>query len=482
MVNQQSLDVSIQKTLFFSLIILGNLATIGSPLNLVISIPEFAYVLYLLIKQRVDLALFYHLVFVITSVSATNAMGMSENPMTIYSYSRLRLIGPIGASYAITLIIFMLSLSKKTRFPRESLFFKLFRGLMTLAVFGFVIGFLGFLADDHYSLEGVLNYGVYIIIVLLIMYSLILNYSDRMIKLFYDNVIPLLSASIYASAIAYYVLHISTTYGGLDNIILKADLTYFAAILLLAFFVVKKKLMVVLPILVFLLMSFNSSGGKEIAIFGIAGVFFLISVFRNGSNIKKKSFFYYRAAALLLICVVVFGVLRSSTDSLFSMKMGEFTSMFSSDVSEVSASPYIRMATTLNIIQGYMQHPYLIPFGSGYGGYFVDHLNMFAGFDLEKGGFSHADVASGCFHTAHDTFAVVPLINGLIGLWIIINFSIKYIKRIKYNFCAFAAFPWLLLTFYFNVQLALTGVFLLFAAEYDIFTYTQPEWKEIIQS
>lgn len=466
MTTQGTIEISTSKTIFYSLILLGNLVTIGSPLNLVISIPEFAYVFYLIYKNRIDIALFYHIVFVITSVSATSAMGLSDSPMTIYSYSRLRFVGPVGASYVVAIIILFLSFSKKARPPRYSLFYKLFYGLLILALLGYSIGLFGFLVDSHYSMEGVLNYGVYIFVVLINMYALLLNYKESLVKLFYENTIPLLAASVYASAIAYYLLHISTSYGGLDNLILKADLLYYAAILLLSFFAVQKKISVVIPSLLLLIMSFNSSGGKDIIIIGFAAVFFIFKVFGEQTNSKKRSFFYYRIAAVLLIVLVVVGVLRSSSDSLFSMKLGQFTSMFSSDISEVDTSPYVRMATTLNIIQGYIQHPYLIPFGSGYGGYFIDHLNMFAGIDLENGGFSQPDVVSGYFHTAHDTFAAVPLLNGVFGLWIVLKYSIKYIKRTNNNFCAFAAVPWLLLTFYFNTQLALTGVFFLFASEY----------------
>lgn len=468
MVKEHLLDVSIKKTIMYSLIILGNLVLIGNPLNLVVSIPEFVYVFYLLIKKRLDRAIFYHIVFVITSVSATNAMGLSDSPMTIYSYARLRLVGPVGASYVLAILILLLSLSSNIQLPKKTMFYKLFHGLLILAILGFSIGLLGFLLDRRYSMEGVLNYGVYIFIVLINMFALLLNYKDTIVKLCYDNVIPLLSASVYASAIAYYLLHVSTSYGGLDNIILKADLSYYAAILLLAFFSVQKRIIVAIPFLVLLLMSFNSSGGKEIVIIGLAAVFFLLMVFGDKTEKSKKVLFYYRVVAIMLIFVISFGILRSSSDSLFSMKLVQFTSMFSSDISDVTASPYIRMATTLNIIQGYLQDPYLIPFGSGYGGYFIDHLNMFDGMDLENGGFSHADVSSGYFHTAHDTFAAVPLLNGVLGFGIIMKLSINYIKKIKYNFCAFAAIPWLLLTFYFNSQLALTGVFFLFAAEYNI--------------
>lgn len=475
MLQTVQLQISIWRILLYSIIILGNIVTIGSTLNLIISIPEFIYVFYLLFKNQIDKALFYHIVFVITSISATNAAGMEIDNTLLYSYARLKIIGPIGASYLMSIILLLLSLHNKLKVPRSNLFYKLFNGLLIMAISGFTIGLLGFILDSHYSMEGILNYGVYITIVLINMYALILNYSDRLTKRFYDDVLPLLVASVYSSAFAYFILHISTTYGGLSNIILKADLSYYASILLLAYSFVSKKIRILFPFLVFLILTYNTSGGKEIIILGLVVVFFIIGILGNRSS--KNNLWLYVLSAILLF-VIIMGI-RTAEDTLFSRKVGEVTSMFSSDITDISTSPYIRVASTLNILQGYILHPYWMLFGSGYGGYYEDYLHLFAHLNLGHGSFSQQDISSGFFHTAHDTFAVVPLVNGLFGLWIIIKFSIKYIKRIKYNFCAFAAIPWLLLTFYFNIQLALTGVYLLFSCEYVVANSLKDKLKKV---
>lgn len=455
------IHVSLPQTIVYTIIVLGNLVTIGSPANLLLTLPEIAFVFFQVFRNRVDLAVFYNLVFVITSISATAIMGMSDDPVSMYNYARLKLAGPVGVSYVISIILLFLSYIKHKRIPSNLLFSKLLRGFVMLATCGFIIGIIGLVFGSHYSISGMLEYGIYIMVVIINMYSLLLNYSPSFVKLVYESVIPLLSASVIASFILYYVLGVSTSYGGLDDVVLKADLTYFASMLVLALLFVKNKVAVVIPFLLFLVMSFNSSGGKEIILLGLAILFYLLALLHTSSRVGKKII-----AISLLAVVVVYGFLNTASDSLFSMKMGAVTSLFSSDVSEVSESPYIRIGEIMNVFYGYFQHPYLLPFGSGYGGYFEDHLNMFVGINLEIGSYSRADVSSGFFHNAHDTFSVVPFLNGLFGLWIIFSYTLKYLKRIKKNYCAFAAIPWLLLTFYFNTQMAMTGVFLLFASEF----------------
>jgi len=466
MEQDNSLKVSLPKTILYSLIILGNLVTIGSPLNLLVSIPEIVFVFFLLFRNRVDLAIFYHLIFIVTSISATNVMGMADNPVSMFSYSRLKVVGPVGASYLISIFLLLFSLAKKSKIPEDFLYFRLFRGFLMLGTCGFFIGCIGLLFDSHYSIDGMLVYGIYIFIVIISMYSILLNYSDSFVKLFFDNVVPLLSASVYASFIAYAFIGISTSYGGLDNVVLKADLVYYAPILLLSLLYVKNKIQVIIPCILLIVLSFNSSGGKEIIILGTAFLFFVFGLLKRSGKVGSKSFFISRVAVIASVLIVAYVFFNSAQDSLFSMKLGAVISLTSTDMSDINESPYIRIGEILNVWQGYINRPYLIPFGSGYGGYFVDHLNMFAGINLEAGSYSSADVASGFYHDAHDTFSIVPFLNGLLGLWIIFSYSFKYIKRIKNNFCAFAVIPWLFFTFYFNVQGAVSGIFLLFSAEY----------------
>ena len=106
--------------------------------------------------------------------------------------------------------------------------------------------------------------------------------------------------------------------------------------------------------------------------------------------------------------------------------------------------------------------------GNGYGGYFTDELNLFNGLDVWQGGWSEAVCKSGIYPSGHDTFASVPLVNGLWGLFILIRIAILYLRSFRKSFLVMAVVPWLFLTFYANINYAYIAIFLLYAATFQL--------------
>jgi hypothetical protein len=102
--------------------------------------------------------------------------------------------------------------------------------------------------------------------------------------------------------------------------------------------------------------------------------------------------------------------------------------------------------------------------GNGFGAYFYDNFNFFSSM-LMKDSFRPEELASGRYGRPHDTFAAVPLANGVIGLFLLLKLTYLYTKRaIRYNFLGFSSILFLCLAFYFNSQLALAGLLMLFAS------------------
>ena len=123
---------------------------------------------------------------------------------------------------------------------------------------------------------------------------------------------------------------------------------------------------------------------------------------------------------LRLLCIIALaGVLYSgilsnvSSGELTQNKTNDVLSLFSLNVNEMGRSPAIRMATLMNILYNNRYNPIAIMLGNGYGGYFTDELNLFNGLDVWQGGWPEAVCKSGIYPSGHDTFASVPLVNGL---------------------------------------------------------------------
>ena len=324
--------------------------------------------------------------------------------------------------------------------------------------------------DHNYGMSSVLNYGIYILVMLINGYALLLNYTTDLTKRFYSMSVHLIGAGIIATFIAYYILGISTTYGGLSDIILKPDLIYYAASLLLALYVFKNDFRILIPLLIYIIISLNTAGGKTIIIFVIIFIYFVYTIYFSNYHkyVYSSNVRLYRKFFILMMIYVIFGGIEITLgdNNLFLRKFQQFLSLFSGSISDIDTSPYIRVISFIDIIKSFGYNPFRWLFGMGYGGYFTDVTGLLEYIKLDESAFSIEDISSGYFHYAHDTFCSVPLLNGFYGLYLLIKIVIKYICRIKYNFLALAAIPWLFLTFYFNTQLALAGMMMLFGSEY----------------
>lgn len=452
----------------FFLISLGNILTLGSISNLAIAAAEYCVVFFLIFSNKIPLALFLHHAFIITSISATNVAGIIDNPMALYSYSRLKLIGPIGVSYLVSILICILSLKNYPKIDKSTLFYKLFKTISILGASGIIVGLCGFILDSYYTFDTFVFYSVYIFVIWLNILCLLLNHSDKLVNLYYNNAIPIIIGGIFASFVAYYFFGVVNVYGNLE-IILQADIVYYAPVIIIGLYFVKKRLIPIAAVLLYLYISSQSIGGKGLVITALSIVFLVYtSLFPKGKTLTTKQKIRNQIIVTATIIIGVAFVLTLDFGILFSSKMHQLTSMFSGDLDSIDESPYTRVATTLNILDNYLHRPWCFIFGMGYGGYFTDSLSLFGGLDLTSGGWSDEVVKSGHFNMGHDTFASVPLFNGFFGLYLIFKIVFLYAKRIRSNMYAFAAIPWLFLTFYFNTQLAISGLLLLYASEYEI--------------
>lgn len=453
--------------LVYIFFIVVNTITFGSYVNLFITLPQILCVLSAIFKRKIEKAIFYNFIFFITSIS-TNAMlafkvfGRVEF-LPNYGYGALKLIGPIRWTYAISIILLVLSLYQKRALNKDIFLYDVYRVLRFLAISGVLLGLAGLTLDSNYSFEQFVSYLIYsgigIVNILLLLY----NYNHSLKRIYFENAIYLLEASALAPIIPYFFFNIKSFYGGVESVFLP-DLFGLAPLLFLAIFFIKKDILLIVSLISIIYLSLISTGGKGFFTLAAVIIAFIYYLFFHFNKSNFKNIRLYRGI-IITICFFM-STLSFSAGDLAANKFAQFTSLFSGSLDSIARSPYIRIAETFNILYEAIKNPIYLLFGKGYGGYFTDSLGLFVGIDLTNGAFSDEQIAKGVFTTAHDTFATVPLFNGIVGLYLLMKLCIKGGLKVRYNFLYLTVIPWLFLMFYFNTQFAATGIFFLYAAEY----------------
>ena len=189
------------------------------------------------------------------------------------------------------------------------------------------------------------------------------------------------------------------------------------------------------------------------------------------NRIRNKGFGFIPALGIIVVAVTFASSLLTE-ESMFYMKFDQFRSLgslSSGNIENVGSSPYVRVASMLNIYSENLKNPIYFFVGRGYGGYFQDDLHLFTSLDLTAGAFSDEAVAKGKFPTAHSTFNVVPLLHGFGGFALVLLLVFQYFKRsLKQSPLSLVGVLWLFFMFYYNIQTAIVGVFFLYSSEFEI--------------
>lgn len=456
-------------SIFYFLIVLANIVFLGSYLNLLVTFFEYFIVIKFIGDKRINEAIFLHFSFIMTSIAPTTLLSVQEDiSIPLMSYARIK-VGPICFHYIVSFILLLLTMKKKTTMPKNTLFYKLYKAFLFLAISGVILGLFGFIFRQYYEFSSVLLYGTYIFMVIINMFLLIKNYTPELLRLFHSALPPIIGATILATAFSYFALGIAGSYASL-NMVLQPDLMYFGIIFLMGYYESPYRKYVLIVSLLYIYMKLLGATGHDIIIIAIGLLYFLYYTYFSDEYMKAypKTMRKSRHVFTILLPVIVVGAVAFvSFGDLFLIKLNNVFSLFSSSVDEVDTSPYVRIATTMNVWDNNKYNPIGLLFGQGYGGYFTDSLHMFDGLgDLTDGGWPEKDVQTGRFTRGHDTTATVPLLHGFGGLAILFYYIYKYAMFTKKSYFAYAIFPWVLFTFYFNIQYAVIGISFLFAAEF----------------
>jgi hypothetical protein len=423
-------------------------------------------------NNKIENAIFWHFMFFITSFTYYGDANTSEAGITLasYNYAKLKLIGPIGYAYIIAILLFAIVLRRlPKRKSKNDLFYQFYKLIIYFMITGFGLGLIGF-AFNQYYFEGLIRYGSYIIIVFIHTAILYRMNNTALREGLYEIVIPLLALFPICTFI-------------LNNINIEplgVPAASFYTMLLLPALLYNKKISFILIGLFFLVYNsifFGASGKGLVMLLIFAFITLYLSFTKNvkaSYPIRARIIRIISVAFIISIPTIVLILNQTYGGSSFIVsKMYQVRTLvefvfYRGDVQNIATSPYIRVTSLINILYEGLENPIILLFGRGYGGYFNDHLNYFDGLDLYRGAFSDSAILSGDYYSGHDTMVTVPMFNGLIGLYFLFKIVIKYIKYSKINFIALSVIPFLLLAFYFDTLMGVTGVLLLYIGAFKI--------------
>lgn len=457
----------------YTAIVVCNILSLGNSLNLLLTIPQYAIVFFFLFSGDFKKAVLLHFSFFILSLSAQKTLGMlGEQELVLFNYGTIKLIGPIRASYMVNIIMVFICFGQGLKPRKDILFYKLFKVFLIIGGIATVIGLLGLVVHPYYTFSGFINPVIYMFVVISTCYVLLCVASDDFIKDCYYLSLISTMAGVLASYLCFAVFGVVSSYSVFD-IVYCADCMWFASILVAGLVSIKEKIPLYITLAVFILISINVMEGKSVFNLAFAVCCLAYYVFIDRS-VKSK----HQKEASIIRPLLIIGVIAAltkvtlSNDSMVMYKLQSAISIFSFDLEDISNSPYIRIASLLNILYEDIQNPFTLIFGNGYGGFFRDNLHLFSGLDLSRGAWPDDVISTGRFPNGHDTIVNVPFYNGLIGVYLICKISYQYIKRIKYNYMNSVAFMWILLILYFNTIFAVMGAFFLLGAEMNVNDYS----------
>lgn len=468
--------MKLKLVLIYTVIMIFNSIFNISPVELILTIPQFILVIFFMFKD-IDKAVFLHIIFLLTSNDywVLDSTGTGYLDVFPYTYAKLKLVSNISFSSLLTLVmIAYILITNGTRilsnvWHSKILFAKFYRLLIYFLISGIIVGAFGFIFSN-YKMHGVTVYGSYMIFTVSVVTLLACRYNSYLVEKFYNNTLSLLLSAVLSGAILRF-FEIQNSGGQV--------LTFFSSLLIPALLYYKKTALI--PILIGIILSIyntlnGGASGKAIyaiVMMVIATVYLCRTrIVRTMKPVLSKVIFLVAIISIMLIPSIILVIQKNYSGSeKITSKIWQVTTLQDyltgkGKMEDVAHSPYVRVAEFRNVGYEALRNPIFFVFGHGYGGYFKDDLHLFNNVSLGFGDYSFETIQSGEFPTAHDTASSMPLLHGFVGLFLFLRLAFLYLKSSKYNYLRLTAIIYFVLCFYFNTLISFCGVFLLFASEY----------------
>lgn len=457
------------------LIELLNILLSESLLNLVVTLPQVLFVLFLIFTGNLNKACFFNLLFTVLCFNTDYGLTESEN---LLSYAKIKIVGPLTLSYALGGVVWILTRIKYPKIQgKETLIYKFYNVIRYLLVSGSIIGIIG-IGLWSYPLEYFIRPLVYVVNAYIYLEMFLRTYDKQNAKRYHDVAFCLLVASPIATFLSFFVFNVRGVYSVFEALITNEIYTYVPCLLIVLLTGTKHKALAILGIICYFVNLMAAARGAYYMTTTIALVICVYLIYFSKQEMNKNVRKIAKIAFPLI--VILFGTyifVHLDDGGMASQKFEQFLSLgnffFQSGSYEfspetISSSPYIRIGETIDLIYEGVYNPVAFIVGRGFGGYYIDDLGLFNMLDLTQGAFSEDIVSSGKFRTAHSMIPATILYNGIIGVALLFKLGFLYIKKVAKSPYVFVAVTLFFYSFYYNPLLIICSIFILCGAEYDL--------------
>lgn len=433
----------------------------------VLSVLEVIMLFCFLINRDYVKYIAYYMVFLCFSMESETFVGVS----TFYGFKNFRIAGLNLAIWMLFPIIIIAILNYRVLFSYISgLHRKFINEIIVFTLIGLFMGFVTYLINDNGfsgkagSMGQFINaaYGYVLPCLELIAVSWCVNWQNEDVFIIKKYLYSVIISTSFIFVICFLLGNYGNR-GGLAS--LQVSEVYFllvGSIILIIYreFDFMEKALLVLSgcIIIILSLAYNASG-KIVIIAILTPIIMILLMRRNGSPIKTVLVLVLGVVTLMLLLNYLLPLLMQQS-LLLTTKFDQAKQLFSftSDdwFANIPSSPKMRITEFMNVAEEFMQKPWFLIFGKGFGGTIKDNLGLFN--DLSEFAFSQWELELGAYGSLHESINCFFLVGGIFGLYVILANAIRIYKNMDLSPWLLFGFMWLLLFYNYHMSIGIYGI------------------------
>lgn len=437
---------------------------------------QYIFVFFLLLQRKYFESFSFFLLFIVLTLEMdTFLLGESAITDTV-RYTFLEL--PFLHNYVVTIlsVLYYYHFKKNNYSIAETEENRKFRKwLYVLFITGAISVMVGYVIDDN----GIRSSGNYPILAfremfyffnrfIIIYISLLLVRSEFYLKKLKEDCYLILIVIVYSSIIVTFIFGIIGHYGDYDLMMTPLAIAYTPCIIIFASsknIVVKNSSLLSAILIILSTFIYPTCIGSKWYLIIFLSLFAWILLI-SGIKSLKTSF---------IIVSILIAILLINMDSLLSMMGNDyvgwklrqslnlinvFNNDSGTDISQnLDRSTLYRFDEISNIVIEYINKPAFAIFGKGFAGT-IRHYTDLLSWETDPGAFSEMQVKMGAYYNLHESFTVILLRHGLIGLIFICYIIEELIKRITITPWATISIVWFVFYWSYGMSLIIGGIIL----------------------
>lgn len=450
-----------------------NTTTINSAfLSAIIAIVEYIIVLRYLIKKDFLLSFIYTILFMTITVELDTFAFGDRTTVSRSSFLDAPVVG--GYLYMLVLIYIYVQYYKirfDSQVDKHNLALR--KWVLLLFATGFLSAIIGYFLNDNGIQRGpypkaifneMLNYGNRVLIILIA-----IELAQKHAKELSQYCISILICVVITSLITTFVFGLTGWYADFEIMLTSLAIGLTPFLICFRNDRIVGNFPVVAGIMVIIATFFTPTaiGSKWYLIISAAFIEFLVL------NTKVKSIWAFALFVIIgLYVITTFAepILGLMGNDYVEWKLAQAINVLSFSGNNSGNSWYegldhstlYRVDELHNTLIEYLNKPWYAFFGKGFAGTTLHHTNILA-WEFDSGAFPESQIKIGAYYGMHETFAVLFLRHGILGIIFMITIISKLVKRITYTPWCMVALVWFLFYWAYGLALVIGSIALVLA-------------------